>query len=291
MRLMSSDSALPAEILTVKETADADRSVIRSGTPGIVLMENAGRAVADAVDARCPSGTVAVLAGPGNNGGDGFVAARHLARRGRDVRLALFGAREALTGDAATAAARWAGEIHPFDRALIDGAATVVDAVFGAGLSRPLPAGVTSMFDAARARELPCIAVDLPSGVDGDTGSAAAGALPARATVTFHRLKPAHVLFPGRALAGEIVLADIGIPKTAEARWAYGEWIGIARRRFGDRADAAVYSPGTGRAAVLAPHPGGALEALAIMGMRWEPGKLVSRRSLRGLRPLAKGGS
>lgn len=234
MRLMSSDSALPAEILTVKEMADADRFAIRSGTPGIVLMENAGRAVADTVDARCPSGTVAVLAGPGNNGGDGFVAARHLARRGRDVRLALFGAREALTGDAATAAARWAGEIHPFDRALIDGAATVVDAVFGAGLSRPLPAGVTSVFDAARARELPCIAVDLPSGVDGDTGSASAGALPARATVTFHRLKPAHVLFPGRALAGEIVLADIGIPKTAATGTALlngpGLWRGQLRQ-------------------------------------------------------------
>ena len=85
--------------------------------------------------------------------------------------------------------------------------------------------------------------------------------------------------------------ADLKQASEQEARWAYGEWIGIARRRFGDRADAAVYSPGTGRAAVLAPHPGGALEALAIMGMRWEPGKLVSRRSLRGLRPLAKGGS
>ena len=76
-----------------------------------------------------------------------------------------------------------------------------------------------------------------------------------------------------------------------EIRWAYGEWLGIAKRRFAGREGATVYSPGTGRAAVLAPHPGGALEVLAVLGMRWPVGKLVSRRSLRGLRPLARGGS
>ena len=85
--------------------------------------------------------------------------------------------------------------------------------------------------------------------------------------------------------------ADLKQATDQETRWVYGEWLGVARRRFGDREDATVYSPGTGRAAVLAPHPGGALEALAVLGMRWEPGKLVSRRSLRGLRPLAKGSS
>ena len=84
--------------------------------------------------------------------------------------------------------------------------------------------------------------------------------------------------------------ADLAQATDREARWAYGEWLGVARRRYADR-DALVYSPGTGRASVLAPHPGGALEVLAVLGLRWEPGKLVSRRSLRGLRPLAKGGS
>ena len=95
-------------------------------------------------------------------------------------------------------------------------------------------------------------------------------------------------------LGGALALltgADLKQATEREARWAYGEWLGIGRRRFGDREGAAVYSPGTGRAAVLAPHPGGALEVLAVLGMRWERGKLVSRRSLRGLRPLAKGGS
>ena len=84
--------------------------------------------------------------------------------------------------------------------------------------------------------------------------------------------------------------ADLAQASEQQTRWVYGEWLGIARRRFSDR-EAAVYSPGAGQAAVLAPHPGGALEVLAVLGMRWEPGKLVSRRSLRGLRSLAKGGS
>ncbi|MDE2752689.1 MAG: hypothetical protein OXI83_08955 [Gemmatimonadota bacterium] len=85
--------------------------------------------------------------------------------------------------------------------------------------------------------------------------------------------------------------ADLKQASEREARWAYGEWVDVARRRFTGREGAVVYSPGTARAAVLAPHPGGALEVLAVLGLRWEPGKLVSRRSLRGLRPLAKGGS
>ena len=84
--------------------------------------------------------------------------------------------------------------------------------------------------------------------------------------------------------------ADLTEATERETRWLYGEWLALARRRFAGR-EAVVYSPGTGRAAVLAPHPGGALEALAVLGMRWEPGKVVSRRSLRGLRPLATGGS
>ena len=88
-----------------------------------------------------------------------------------------------------------------------------------------------------------------------------------------------------------LVGADQKGASEREVQWVYGEWLGIARRRFAGREGALVYSPATGRAAVLAPHTGGALEVLAVLGMRWEPGKLVSRRSLRGLRSLAKGGS
>ncbi|MCY3657273.1 MAG: hypothetical protein OXG95_11810, partial [Chloroflexi bacterium] len=95
-------------------------------------------------------------------------------------------------------------------------------------------------------------------------------------------------------LAGALAVlagADLEQAGEQEARWTYSEWLGVARRHYGDREGAALYSPTMGRAAVLAPHPGGALEVLAVLGMRWEAGKLVSRRSLRGLRPLAKGGS
>ena len=84
--------------------------------------------------------------------------------------------------------------------------------------------------------------------------------------------------------------ADLTQATEQDVRWAYAEWLDLSRRRFAGR-DAVVYSPATGRAAVLAPHPGGALEVLAVLGMRWLPGKVVSRRSLRGLRPLSKGGS
>lgn len=221
MRLMSSGSTLPPEILTVAQVAAADRAAIRAGTPGVALMEKAGRAVADAVSSRFPADPVLVLAGPGNNGGDGFVAARHLMRNGREVRVALLGPREALAGDAALAAARWSGPVHPFESDLLDGAGIVVDAVFGAGLSRPLPPDVVALFNAVRVRGLPSVAVDLPSGVDGDTGVESPGVLPAEVTVTFHRLKPAHVLFPGRALAGEVVLADIGITASSVTGQAF----------------------------------------------------------------------
>lgn len=215
MHLMSSGSVWPPEILTVEQMAAADHATIQGGRPGIVLMENAGRAVADNVAARFPDGPVTVLAGPGNNGGDGLVAARNLARFGRDVRVALFGNRDALAGDAARAMARWTGPTDVLGPGVLEETAVVVDAVFGAGLSRSLPDSVASSFEAARARGLPSVAVDLPSGVDGNTGAASAGVLAATTTVTFHRLKPAHVLFPGRALAGELVLADIGVTQGA----------------------------------------------------------------------------
>ena len=96
----------------------------------------------------------------------------------------------------------------------------------------------------------------------------------------------------GELDAALALLASTNLAQATEREtcWLYGEWLGIARRRFAGR-EAVVYSPGTGRAAVLAPHPGGALEVLAVLGLRWKPGKVVSRRSLRGLRPLARGGS
>src|SRR5487761_1831982 len=115
-------------LLTPAEMAAADRAAVASGVPGIALMEAAGRAVAEAAMRRWPRRPVAVLCGPGNNGGDGFVAARHLAAAGWPVRLGLLGARERLAGDAAHHAALWAGPIEPLSPALLDGAELAIDA-------------------------------------------------------------------------------------------------------------------------------------------------------------------
>src|SRR5438067_8515422 len=125
-------------LLTPQQMGEADRLTIAGGVPGIVLMENAGRAVADAVARRWPRQQLLVLCGPGNNGGDGFVAARVLAERGWPVRVALLGAVAGLRGDAARAAARWQGAVEPFEPAVLGGAALAVDGIFGAGLARPL---------------------------------------------------------------------------------------------------------------------------------------------------------
>jgi ADP-dependent NAD(P)H-hydrate dehydratase / NAD(P)H-hydrate epimerase len=127
------------ELLTTAEMAEADRLAIAGGIAGIDLMEHAGRAVADRVAERHPPGNrIVVLAGPGNNGGDGFVAARILAERGFRVRLLLAGARERLKGDAALAAQNWTGRVEDADPAALLPADAVVDALFGAGLDRPL---------------------------------------------------------------------------------------------------------------------------------------------------------
>jgi ADP-dependent NAD(P)H-hydrate dehydratase / NAD(P)H-hydrate epimerase len=201
-----------AAILTVAEMARADALAIAAGIPGLTLMEAAGEAVAREVRRRWARGPVAVLCGPGNNGGDGFVAARLLQEAGRPVQLALLGDRAALRGDAAAAAARWTGDIAALTPAVLDGAAVAVDALFGAGLARPLEGPARAVVEAVNARRLPCLAVDLPSGLQGDTGQVLGAAPQATATVTFFRRKPAHLLLPGRALTGEVVVADIGVP-------------------------------------------------------------------------------
>jgi hydroxyethylthiazole kinase-like uncharacterized protein yjeF len=204
-------SADDCVLLTPGEMDEADRAAVAAGVPGTVLMETAGAAVAAAVQARWPRQAVAVLCGPGNNGGDGFVAARHLAAAGWPVKVALLGARERLKGDAAHSADLWQGPVQPLTPAVLDGVTLVVDALFGAGLSRPLEGAALATIQALRARGLPVCAVDVPSGVDGGSGEVRGTAARARMTVTFFRKKPGHVLLPGKTLCGDIVVADIGI--------------------------------------------------------------------------------
>ena len=185
----------------------ADAAAIAAGTPGLVLMERAGAAVADAVCGRFSRQTTLVLCGPGNNGGDGYVAARVLKDRGWPVEVRSFG--EPATQDAQAASARWEGPTKPLNGALESG--IWIDALFGAGLSRPLEGPAASA--ALRMAEAPerVVAVDVPSGVAGNTGRATGPAACAAVTVTFHAKKPAHLLEPGRSRCGEVIVADIGL--------------------------------------------------------------------------------
>jgi ADP-dependent NAD(P)H-hydrate dehydratase / NAD(P)H-hydrate epimerase len=201
-------------LLTPAEMSRADRAAMAAGIAGVELMENAGRAVADTITARWSPGRILVLCGPGNNGGDGFVAARRLAAAGWPVRVGLLGAREKLTGDAAHHAALWREPVLPLDAKLLDDADLVIDAIFGAGLSRPVEGDARAVIEAMAKRRLPIVAVDVPSGIDGETGEVRGTAASAVVTVTFFRKKPGHLLLPGRALCGEIVVADIAIPAT-----------------------------------------------------------------------------
>jgi len=188
----------------------ADQLTVAAGTSVDVLMARAGLAVAQAIQQRWSPRPVTVLCGPGNNGGDGFVVARLLADAGWPVRLALLGAATQMRGAAGLHAARWPGAIEPLVPAAVEGAQLVVDAVFGAGLSRALSGPAAETLTAVADAGIPLIAVDVPSGVMGDTG-AALGAVQATLTVTFFRKKPGHLLWPGRGLCGEVLVADIGI--------------------------------------------------------------------------------
>jgi len=199
------------DILTVAEMGRADQIAISRGTPGFALMQRAGHAVADAAEALAPRGSVLVIAGRGNNGGDGFIAAAELAARGREVSVILLCDRATLKGDAALASAEWKGEVLPCDPASIGSPNLIIDALFGAGLNRPVKGDPHAIIEAMNASGAPILAVDLPSGINGDTGAAMGVAVEATATVTFVRRKPGHLLLPGRVHCGEVHVADIGI--------------------------------------------------------------------------------
>ncbi len=200
------------DVLTVAEMYRADRAAIAAGVSGDRLMAAAGRAVAERIRARWEPRPTAVLCGPGNNGGDGFVIARLLRERGWPVKVALLGEGAALKGDAAHHAERWSGPVIPLAPDALRGAALAVDAVFGAGLSRPVHGPVRAAIEAIGAARIPCVAVDVPTGVDGDTGAILGACLAAAMTVTFFRKKPGHLLLPGRSRMGVLHVADIGIP-------------------------------------------------------------------------------
>ncbi|WP_407152222.1 NAD(P)H-hydrate dehydratase [Bradyrhizobium sp. ORS 86] len=225
------------DVLTTSEMERADRLTIAAGTPGFALMMSAGQAVAEAAMDLVEEGPIIVVAGRGNNGGDGFVAAAELAARGREVSVILLCERDSLQGDAALAAKGWKYPVLPFNpQALgIGKPALIIDALFGAGLNRPVKGDPLEMIAAINANGAPVLAVDLPSGINGTSGAVMGAAVQAVETVTFFRKKPAHLLLPGRMHCGRVRVADIGIdpqvldeikPLTAENlpqawRWSF----------------------------------------------------------------------
>ncbi|KJC59309.1 hypothetical protein UP10_19115 [Bradyrhizobium sp. LTSPM299] len=199
------------DVLTTTEMERADRLTIAAGTPGFALMMSAGQAVAEAAMELVEEGPIVVVAGRGNNGGDGFVAAAELAARGREVSVILLCERDSLQGDAALAARGWKFPVLPFNPQALGKPALIIDALFGAGLNRPVKGDPLEMIAAINANGTPVLAVDLPSGINGSTGALMGAAVQATETMTFFRKKPAHLLLPGRIYCGRVRVADIGI--------------------------------------------------------------------------------
>jgi ADP-dependent NAD(P)H-hydrate dehydratase / NAD(P)H-hydrate epimerase len=199
------------EVLTTTEMEHADRLAIAAGTPGFSLMMSAGQAIAQVAMDLVEEGPIIVVAGRGNNGGDGFVAAAELAARGREVSVILICERDILAGDAASAARGWKYPVLPFNPQAIGRPALIIDALFGAGLNRTVKGEPEQMIEAINANGAPILSVDLPSGVNGSSGAVMGIAVKATETVTFFRRKPAHLLLPGRVQCGRVRVADIGI--------------------------------------------------------------------------------
>ncbi|MBP0615207.1 NAD(P)H-hydrate dehydratase [Jiella sp. KSK16Y-1] len=267
---------MDAALLTPTEMGEADRLTIAAGTPGIVLMERAAKAVADAVETGFgDAARIALLAGPGNNGGDAYAAAAILERHGRDVRLFHLVPSQELTGDAAIAAKAYGGQAAPLADFQPQEFDLVVDGLFGAGLSRALEGKVVDLVDQLNASAVPVLAIDLPSGISGTSGAVLGAAIEAEATVSFFRRKPGHLLEPGRSRCGRVAIADIGIeadvlaeiaPTSFENRpalWRHRLMLPTQAGHKYDRGHAVVFSgpasqTGAARMAAMAALRGGA---------------------------------
>ena len=194
-------------ILTAAAIREAEEAAIAAGTPVETLMERAGAALAEAAHRFTAGMPALILCGPGNNGGDGYVAARHLAERGVRVRVAALG--EPKSQAAQWARSRWEGAVESFESA--EPAPLLVDAIFGTGLKKPLEASISKRFSFLAQAARSVVACDLPSGVESDGGTELSPVPTCDITVAFGALKPAHRLMPAMQRMGRVVLADIGI--------------------------------------------------------------------------------
>jgi hydroxyethylthiazole kinase-like uncharacterized protein yjeF len=201
------------EILSVGEMIRAEQLAIGTGFTSLSLMEKAGNAVAEHIHNQWSPRETLVLCGPGNNGGDGFVTAAALAQRGWPVRVCCLVDSSSLFGDAKEVSATWLGDVSPMGPEMISGAEIIIDAIFGAGLSRPISGVALKTLETANRSGKPIVAVDLPSGIDGDTGELMGFAASCHSTVTFFRPKRGHLLMPARRYIGETIVKDIGIPE------------------------------------------------------------------------------
>jgi NAD(P)H-hydrate epimerase len=290
-------------LLTCAQMGAADAAAIAGGTPGSVLMEAAGKAVADVVAKRYPRQPVLVLCGPGNNGGDGFVAARHLASQGWPVTLALLKGAGALRGDAGWAASQWKGPVAAPSLALLDSRPLVIDALFGAGLTRPIEGIAAELIERIDRDRLSVVAVDVPSGLHGDSGEILGVAPHAQETVTFFRAKPGHYSLEGLRRCGVLHVVDIGIPGSVldvirPHLWRNAPALWSAALRRDDPGDhkysrghltilGGEQATGAARLAALAARRAGAglvtiasTEAVAGLYRAAEPGNLVNTSSV-----------
>jgi len=203
------------ELLTSSEMKRAEQLAGDAGLSGAVLMERAGYAVARSVQSLVQTGgNILVVCGPGNNGGDGFVAGQILSDRGYNVELVFLGFLENLVGEALSAALSWQGPIVSAEQANILDTDIVVDGLFGSGLSRDIVGENRILIERINASGKRVVAIDVPSGVVSDTGQVRGISIRATRTVTFFRQRPGHFLYPGKVQCGDIEVADIGISDT-----------------------------------------------------------------------------
>lgn len=266
-------SRIGIALLTPAEMGRADRMAMDLGPhDGFALMLNAGRAVARQVLSRFGSSPrVHVLCGPGNNGGDGYVAAVELRRAGMETAVHALGS-PAPASDAARALHAFGEKPLPLDDFTPGQADVVVDALFGAGIARPLAGDALTAVSRAREAGCPVVAVDLPSGISGESGSVLGDAFDATVTVTFFRKKPGHLLFPGRRHCGEVVVADIGISDSVLDEIAPGcfENLPPLWRELVPALDPAAHKYSRGAVGVFSggPHATGAARLAAMAAQR-----------------------